>query len=190
MTNKYNFSVIKALRKRLNLTLEKLAEVSGLTYSTVAGIETNKSSPSLKTLDALSESLQISTGNLISLAENRLVQIRDAKVFTPQIHKTDMIGLEKCRIASYDKAKIIRVELEKDEVVKVMGVHENCHEFCYVLNGTVKLTLSDKDYYLEENKTILFDAMLTHSYTGMSPCEFMTVHIPKDIRAIASMLES
>lgn len=188
MNSTYDFSVIKVLRKRLNLTLEKLSEAAGLTYSTTASIEANKSSPSLKTLDALACALQISTGNLISLAENRLVQLREAKRLDSSNKRTSMTGVENFKVAFYDKAKIFRVKAKVDDVVKAMALHEDCNEFCYILYGSIRLTIEDQHYELSEDKTILFDGVLDHSYHALEDCEFITVHIPKDIRVIESLL--
>ncbi len=79
MNSAYDFRIIRVLRRRLNLTLQALAGRSGLTYPTVESVETNKTLPSLKTLDALAGALQISTSALIGLAERRFVQRRKAK---------------------------------------------------------------------------------------------------------------
>jgi len=78
MNSTYNFKVMRALRRRLGLTLEQLARISGLTYTTVESVETNKTMPSLKTLDAIAGALQISTSSLIGMAERKLVQRRKA----------------------------------------------------------------------------------------------------------------
>jgi transcriptional regulator with XRE-family HTH domain len=122
---------MRVLRRRLNLTLHGLAERSGLTYPTVESIETNKTLPSLKTLDALAGALQISASDLISLAERRLVQRRKAEIEQRSYLKSDK-GLENCRVARYDKGKLIRVTAEPGDHVHVMGLHEDVHEFCYV----------------------------------------------------------
>jgi transcriptional regulator with XRE-family HTH domain len=185
----YDFRVIRVLRRRLNLTLQALAGLSGLTYPTVESLETNKTLPSLKTLDALAGALQVSTSALIGLAERRFVQRRKAKEEPrTQIVKGDK-GLEKCRIARYDKGKLIRVLAEAGDHVHVMGLHENVHEFCYVLTGCVELRIEDKTYQLGEDDTILFDGLLDHSYTQIESGEYVTVHIPKDIRDIERLLE-
>ncbi len=185
----YDFRVIRVLRRRLNLTLQALAGLSGLTYPTVESLETNKTLPSLKTLDALAGALQVSTSALIGLAERRFVQRRKAKEEPrTQIVKGDK-GLEKCRVARYDKGKLIRVIAEAGDHIHVMGLHENVHEFCYVLTGCVELRIEDKTYQLGEDDTILFDGLLDHSYTQIESGEYVTVHIPKDIRDIERLLE-
>ncbi|MBN1507913.1 MAG: helix-turn-helix domain-containing protein [Sedimentisphaerales bacterium] len=188
MNSDYDFRIMRVLRRRLNLTLHGLAERSGLTYPTVESVETNKTLPSLKTLDALAGALQISTRDLIGLAERRLVQRRKAEVEQRSYLKSDK-GQENCRVARYDKGKLIRVTAEKGDHVHVMGLHEDVHEFCYVLGGWVELRIEDKTYRLGRDDTILFDGLLDHSYTQIETGEYVTVHIPKDIRILERLLE-
>jgi transcriptional regulator with XRE-family HTH domain len=189
MNSRYDFRITRVLRRRLGLTLQALAARAGLTYPTVESIETNKTLPSLKTLDALAGALQVSTSGLLGLAERRLVQRRKAGV-EPRSHLTKADeGLEKCRVARYDKGKLIRVTVETGDRVHVMGLHEDVHEFCYVLSGCVELRIEDKTYRLEPDDTILFDGLMDHSYTQIEAGEYVTVHIPKDVRILERLLE-
>jgi len=190
MNSAYDFRIIRVLRRRLNLTLQALASRSGLTYPTVESVETNKTLPSLRTLDALAGALQISTSDLLGLVEQRLVQRRSAEIEqSTRRNRTDK-GLENCRVARYDKGKLIRVTAKKGDRVHVMGLHENVHEFCYVLSGSVELNVEDKTYRLGPDETIFFDGLLDHSYTQIETGEYITVHLPKDIRAIEKLLEA
>lgn len=189
MNSDYDFRIIRVLRRRLSLTLQGLAGRAGLTYPTVESVETNKTMPSLKTLDALAGALQISTSDLLGLAERRLVQRRRAQNEDRSHATRSDTGLERCRVARYDKGKLIRVTAEAGDHVHVMGLHEDIHEFCYVLSGCVDLRIEDKTYRLGADETILFDGLLDHSYTQIEPGEYVTVHIPKDIRIIEKLLE-
>jgi len=190
MNSVYDFRVMRVLRRQLGFTLHEVARRSGLTYPTVEGVETNKTQPSLKTLDAIAGALGISAGDLVRLAERRLVQRRKAE-FSPgaQPRRGDT-GAENCRIARFDKGKVIRVAAAAGETVHVMGLHENVHEFCYVLSGRVDLRVEDKTYHLGPDDTILFDGLLDHSYIQREAGEYLTVHVPKDIRAIERLFDA
>ena len=186
----YDFRIMRVLRRRLNLTLQALAKQSGLTYPTVESVETNKTLPSLKTLDALAGALQTSTSDLLGLAERRAVQRRRAKVEQRTEATREDKGLENCRVARYDKGKIIRVSAGKGDVVHVMGLHEDVHEFCYVLRGCVELRVEERSYRLGPNETVLFDGLLNHAYCQIEAGEYVTVHIPKDIGVIDRLLDA
>jgi mannose-6-phosphate isomerase-like protein (cupin superfamily) len=69
-----------------------------------------------------------------------------------------------------------------------MGLHENVHEMCYVLSGRVQLRVGDSAYDLEPDDTVLFDGLLDHAYHQLQAGEFVTVHVPKDIRAFQRLL--
>lgn len=188
MNSSYNFRILRVLRRRLNLTLEQLAERSGLTYATVAALETNKTYPSLKTLDAIAGTLQISTSSLVSLAEHRLVQRRRSEYEqSPDSGRAEQ-GLEKCRIARYAHGKLIRIAADAGDCVHVMGLHEDVLEFCYVLSGCVELVVDGIPYELHADDTILFDGLLDHAYIQKAKGEYITVHIPKDGRILGGLL--
>jgi transcriptional regulator with XRE-family HTH domain len=186
----YDFRILRVLRRRLGLTLQGLAGRAGLTYPTVESVETNKTMPSLKTLDALAGALQISTCDLLGLSERRLVQRRKAQSEDRSHATRSDTGLEKCRVARYDKGKLIRVTAAGGDRVHVMGLHEDIHEFCYVLSGSVDLRIEDKTYRLGPDETILFDGLLDHSYTQVEAGEYVTVHIPKDMRILERLLDA
>ena len=188
MNSKYDFSVIRVLRHKRSMTLNKLAQQSGLTYPTVETVETNKTMPSLKTLDCLAGALQMSTSSLVALAERRLVQRRRAQLGDSISFHSSMQGLDQCMVAVYDKAKIIRVRSGKGEKVHVMDLHDDCNEFCYIISGRVELRISDRLYRLGEDETIFFDGMLDHSYTAIEKAEFITIHVPKDTKILESLL--
>jgi transcriptional regulator with XRE-family HTH domain len=186
MNSEYDFSIIRLIRKRLDLTLKELAKVSGLTYPTVETVEANKAAPSLKTLDALAGALQISTSHLLSMAEKKMVQKRKAITLENLPNKGK--GLYMCKIAAYDGAKMIRLEMEEGHLVNAMGLHANVNEFCYVLSGSIELTIAGTTHILKEDDTMLFNGMLEHQYVATEASEVITVHIPKDINMLESLL--
>lgn len=190
MMEKYDFGVIRSLRRRLNLTLHKLADEAGLTYTTVENIEKNKAFPSLKTLDALAGALQISTSDLLAICEKHIVQKRTAQPIRLDDFSKSELGLRNCLMASYDKAKIIRVHAPKGEKVMSLKLHDDCFEICYCLTGCVELHIEENVYLLKQNETLLFDGMLEHSYTQLEEGEYMTVHIPKSSNVLKALVHS
>jgi len=188
MNSRYNFSVVRILRRCQGLTLNELAARSGVTYTTLENVETNKAAPSLKTLDSIAGGLGISTGKLITLSENQIVQRRKAEFITREYKGKMNPGLENCKVAKFNKAKILRVNAEKDDKVNVPQLHDNCNEICYVLTGCVDLTIFGETYRLNPDDCILFDGVLNHTYDQIETGEYITVHIPKDVYAIKNLL--
>ena len=189
MQEKYDFSVIRMLRHRSKMTIKELAAKCGLTYPTVESIETNKTFPTLKTIDVLAGAFGISTSNLLSLCENVTVLKRPAQ-FLEGAEQSSMEGLEVCRIASYGNAKLIRIQAPAGRHVQVMDIHADVYEFCYVLSGRLELWLNEKRYELEANETVLFDALLDHRYVQVEEGEYITVHVPKNTTMLSSILHT
>ena len=188
MDKKYDFQVVRTLRRQFGLTIRVLAERSGLTYPTVEAIETNKTLPSIRTLDALAGVLKLSASGLLGFAERHLAVMRKARVETPDVQVADE-GQDKCRVARYNASKLIRVTARKGDHVHVMGLHEDVREFCYVLSGLVELRISEEVYRLGPDDTIFFDGVMDHSYTQIESGEYLTIHIPKAARTIDRLLE-
>ncbi len=179
MNSNYDFRVMRILRKRRHLTLEKLAEQSNLTYATVVAVESNKTHPSLKTLDALAHALHVSTSQLINFAEQRYSLKRKAQI-KPQTCS--------CRIAQFGPAKMIHVTAQTGDQIEGMDEHGNVHEMCYIIHGIVDLHLEECIYRLEQYDTFLFNGMHRHSYHQIETGEFVMIHIPQDVTVIERLL--
>ena len=182
MSSKYDFSVLRTLRRKLNLTLEDLAEASGLSYPTIASIETNKTFPTLKTIDAIATVLKIPAGKLVSLAAHHVTQVRQTEPVHAQVLKDSGINLEKINVALFDGLKIFRAIAGSGQTINSMKLHENCdcHELCYCLGGSIEVVIEDNVYRVNANDVILFDGSFNHEYTAMSETEYLVIHIPKD----------
>ncbi len=76
---RYDFSVIRALRQKKGLTIEKFARECGLSYAPISRIETNLIKPNLDTLDRIAEGLGISTFGLLALAERTDTSVQNTR---------------------------------------------------------------------------------------------------------------
>ena len=170
------------------MTMEQLAQKSGLTYPTVAAIETNKSLPSMKSLDALAGVLNFSASKLLALSERRVVQVRQAQQSKKPKHAKSHFDYDRLKIANFDQSKLFRVQGRAGEEIHIAELNEDVHELCYVLSGTVELRIEEDEYQLHADDTILFDGISDHSYRILEDGEFITVHIPKDIGVIETLL--
>lgn len=179
MDSKYDFRVMTGLRKRLNLTLEELARVSGLTYPTVASVENNKTLPSLRTLDAIAQALQISTKELIAMAESPLLQKQTAEKINFQELKEAVEEMKDSRFSSFKKANVIKLSLKEGQTANTKFIHEDSHEICYCLSGKVRLNIQNTSHDLKPDETAFFDSILEHSYTQVETGETMVILIPK-----------
>lgn len=71
ISRKYDFGVVRHLRQQLGLTIERFAELCGVSYAPISRIEGNLIKPNLETLDRIAGGLGISTHALLAQAERR-----------------------------------------------------------------------------------------------------------------------
>ena len=188
MINKFDFSIIKTLRKRRGLTLEMLSQRAGISIRTISDIELNKTIPSLPTISTLSQALKVSSTELFDYAQKNspiLIQSERTGVSATPNDAFDIstIGDLKILSSSFEKGHIIEPHTSKKDR------HFPCREFCYILRGNMTLTIDDKDYTIEEKQGILFDSNLKHSYRCNESSEVIILYLPRD-NNIASELAS
>ena len=192
MGGAYDFRILRALRQQKSLTLENLSKISGLSYPTIALIETNKTFPSLKTLDALATALNTPVSKLISLAECNLVKTGSAEPVHPQILKASNINLERLHLVTFQGLKIFRGTVEEGNTVNSRNLHDDCdcHEMCYCLSGSIKIRIKDDIYQLNSNDVIIFDGCLDHEYTATDKTEYLVIHLPKDVTFMDKLIKN
>ena len=67
---------IKKIRLNNNLTLQKLAEESGLTRSLISQIENGKANPSINTLKKLARTLNVSIGSFFNEDDDHNIVVK------------------------------------------------------------------------------------------------------------------
>ncbi|RTE08372.1 helix-turn-helix domain-containing protein [Paenibacillus whitsoniae] len=69
-------STIRAIRKRKNITIAQICEETGLSQGFISQVETNKTSPSISTLENIAQSLKVPLAYLLLKKEDRMNIIR------------------------------------------------------------------------------------------------------------------
>ena len=67
---------IRTIRKRKNITIPQLCEATGLSKGFISNVETNKTSPSIATLQSIAEALQVPLSYFLLKQEERMQVIR------------------------------------------------------------------------------------------------------------------
>jgi transcriptional regulator with XRE-family HTH domain len=182
----YDFGVIRSLRKRRKMTLMQLAEKSNLTYPTLISIETNKSVPSLTTLDQIAAALDIQTASLILLCQ----RCKSLKGLAEPIEKIAVPeeAAELCMLSTLGEIKLFHIRADMDMHTVNDHPHGEVFELAYVLAGDVEITIQNDIHVLHTHETFLFDGSLTHFYRCLTKSEILVVHIPRNNASIHSLL--
>jgi len=169
---KFDFGVIRKLRKAKKLTLEKLAKQAGIAYATLAKLEVNKVNPTVETVEKIAHVLGISAGNLLTLAENLIAEKKEREDFTVD-------GMSGCKVQFRDITLKV-LDASKGQVLSTPGTHEEDYEVCFVIEGRMRVNLHDKQYELGAGEALRYDAVFNHSIEALENSRYILVHLPKD----------
>jgi len=168
----YDFSVLRELRRRKDLTIEKLSEVSDISYVAISKLERNQGNPELRTLDRISRALGLSVQDLLAMAERQQpARVRET-VCT-------VLGEANCRFVDLDGTRLSVIQAPKGASGDTPDGHGADYERCFVLDGRVKVTVRGNEHILESGHGLVWDSMNEHHYEVLEPASFITLLTPK-----------
>lgn len=168
----YDFSVLRLLRKRKNMTVGDLSRKCRLSYVNLSKLERNIGNPELRTLDRISRALDISTHYLLALAERKRPSVvHDASAKT--------LGTGEHRYVNVSGVRIFYVHAPAGASGCGREYHDDDYEYCYLLEGRLKVTVREKDYTLEAGEAMMWDCQFDHNYEALEPVVFITILVPK-----------
>lgn len=176
---------LKTLRRSKDLTLDKLAELSGVAKATLSRIENGVTTGNLTTHLKICEALKVNLGELYKGLENpeeKIVafdekNIKDAEVFSYD-EKVSSIILSKQTGKKKMLPQLLIIEPQKGTPVEEN--HPGTDKFLYCLEGELELKISEKTFALKKNASIYFDSSLPHSIKniGTKTAKMITVVSP------------
>ena len=165
-----DFSFIKYLRNIKNMSLDTLAEASGLSTSAISLIENNKRAPSLATISAISSVLEENTVNFFTLAQ---------KIPTTLI-KSEQRSDNYMHAKTDDGIKFNYVEYnEADGEIKSEENHLFCLEIHVPISGEMLVEVEDGSFNIKPGTTLAFDGMRQHSYKPKGQYTGLYIELPK-----------
>jgi len=158
---------LRRLRMRRGLSLEKLAEASGVSRAMLGQIELGKSAPTINVLWKIARALDVTFSALISVrggggtkvlraAESKLLSSHDGAFVSRALFPFD----EPRRVEFYELRLAARKRERADP--HPAGTMENL----VVTAGTVEIHLGREVHELETGDAILFEADVPHSYVN------------------------
>jgi len=174
---------IRQIRLQNNLTLESVAEVTGLTKSYLSMVENGKKSPPIATLSKIARALHVDIAAFFEKKspEDQIVLVRRGEGKTV-VRDGNIFGYRYESIAPAKRHK----KMEPFIVTHIFQTkkpgwfdHEG-EEFFYVLEGKIKFFYGDKDYLLREGDCLYFDSSIPHRGEGVGkkPAKVLVVICP------------
>ncbi|QHN07532.1 helix-turn-helix domain-containing protein [Methanothermobacter sp. THM-2] len=161
---------IKQLRDNQNITLEELAERSGVNRELIKKIEEGDILPSLTPLIKISRTLGVRLGTLLDdRVQDEPVIVRRGKTqrvihFSGYEESADTSNLNFHSLGAGKSDRhmepfLIDVELHSDDFE--LSSHEG-EEFIYVLEGEIEVIYGQEKYRLGEGDSIYYDSVVPH----------------------------
>lgn len=155
------------IRKKRGLSLDKVAELTGVSKAMLAQIEKGKTNPTVSTLWKIANGLQISFSVFMKEPEKQKVEKITLDQLTPINDDNDNYLVYS--IFPYHpekKFEIYTVKL-KPGYSHISEKHMG-EEYVLVQNGELTLNVQDETFVLTNNDTLKFNANTEHSYINDS----------------------
>lgn len=170
----FDFSVLRVLRKREGLTIQKLSDRSGISPAVISKLERNQTRAELETVFRLARVFGLTATDLLSLAERRT-----AHRVKGSGYRSDGFAF---RTVAYGNAQLFFGDAAKGAKTHRPEIHHDDYEICWVLEGAVEVALPREKHLLREGDAVQFDAVLEHTYRALSPSRLVIAHITKGKR--------
>ena len=163
-------SKIKSIRERQNMTIEELAEKSGVKLEVLQAMENGEVIPSLTPLTKMARALGVRLGTFlddtpqIGPVVTRGGETESALYFSGREDVTNASNLEFHSLGAGKIDRnldpfIIDIEYEKEE--KELSSHEG-EEFIYVLEGEIEVIYGKDSFVISEGDSIFYDSVVPH----------------------------
>ena len=171
-------SRIRAARQSQRLTIEQVADATGLTKGFLSRVERDLTSPSVASLVTLCQVLSVSIGELFAAPETHLTRREDA----PRISLGGQGIVERLLTArSERRLQILQASIEPRGRGESELYAVDCDvDVLHVVKGRIKLILTNEEYELEEGDTLSFPGREPHTWVNPTdePVEVLWILVP------------
>ncbi len=155
---------LKAIRNSRNMTLDNVAELTGVSKPMLGQIERGQSSPTVNVL------WKISTG--LKIPFSAFLQEQETEYMIVDFKKQDMISEEDGKMRAYTlfpfdpirSMEAFYIEFDAGCEHHSDKHNEGVEEYVFVAQGRLDMLLSNKRISLSERQAIRFAANIPHSY--------------------------
>lgn len=149
---------LKALRREAGMTLESLAQASGLSMSQLSRLENGKKKVTLDAMRPLAEVYAMSLDELVGHPQG------DDLYVAHRVEKRDGYSL---MLLTRRPATLVLLQIAPGTILPL--VEHGGSEFIYVLSGQVEVVRDGRSYTLEAKRGLSFsDAQVEHSLGNRS----------------------
>jgi transcriptional regulator with XRE-family HTH domain len=157
-------STIRTIRKRKKITIAQICEETGLSQGFMSQVETNKTSPSIATLDNIAKALNVPLTYLLIKKEERMSIVRKEE------RKVTTSGSESLKVEHLSSSKSVKLRLVEFPPGASTGAAPHAHqgeEAHMVIRGTIVAEQGEDSAVLTEGDTFSWNACIPHRVTNI-----------------------
>ena len=160
---------LRSVRTQRRMTLTSVAELTGISKSTLSRLETGHRRPTLEILLALSSAYRIPLDDMVGAPDVGDPRIR---LKPGSVKGRTVIPLTR----QPDGVQAWKIVIPVDKVDPEPRAHDG-HEWIYVLSGRVRLVLGREDWILGPGEVAEFETQMPHWFgsTGEEPAEILSI---------------
>ncbi len=155
---------LKALRESKKLSLEKVAEMTGVSKTMIGQIERGESAPTITTIWKIANGLKISFTSLINnpQPETKVVSRSDIQVLSEDNGKYRVYP--HFPFEDDKRFEVYTVEIENGGFLSADSHMEGTEELLTVFDGELTIRLNNEEYTIRSGDSIRFKADRPHVY--------------------------
>lgn len=157
---------LKRLREERNLSQGQLAERAGVSKVIVSQIERGDANPTINTIWKLTGALGLPYTSLLEAEPSKAVYVKKSNVFEMIEGKYHIFNYySKNRERNFE---LYQIELDTGCHHRSIGHSTNSFEYVIMTDGEMVLGVRDREYILEQDDALCFDASVPHYYVNNS----------------------
>jgi transcriptional regulator with XRE-family HTH domain len=156
---------MEQMRLAKKMSLEQLANLTGLSQRYLRDIEQGIANPSVSVVIQIAKAFSIDSGSFLSAEDEasekkrmesffKRTQAYSYKTLTPHAEKKHM------------KAFLVTIDPKQDH--RMVDYRHEGEEFVYVLKGEIEVIVGENQHLLKENETLHFDSGLAHKLRNLT----------------------
>jgi transcriptional regulator with XRE-family HTH domain len=173
---------IRSLRQARGLTLETIAQRSGISIGALSQVERGKGNPAFFTLIKIAHALEVPLTSLLEpeIRTSPVVRADERRPLAPHFFEQDGVVSELLTPDLDRQMQVARYTLPPGASTESTPFSHHGEEFLTVLKGTVTVGLEQAEHVLKAGDSISYPAVTTHWFanTGKGTAELLFACTP------------
>ncbi|MCK5835676.1 MAG: helix-turn-helix transcriptional regulator [Desulfobacula sp.] len=160
---------LQTIRESRKLSLDSLSELTGVSKSMLRQIETSKSNPTIGTLWKIANGLKISFTSLLRkpVVEAKVRSFTGGKPLTAESDHYRVFPL--IPFEPEQSYETYFLEMDPETIFSGEPHEGNVYEYVFVTKGQLQIRVDNKNFNINENEFLQFQANCPHEYKCIGP---------------------